>query len=141
MEALAVVLTELQRGNLTAEEMSMLSELLTRQGFTPQEITAAMDLLQRRPEAMARSIGTALPLRQPNPGAWRVLTKFERSMMTPEAEGLLQQMQRTSLVTPFDVDSILDEIAREETLPINRDDLLELMTEILLEKPQGELGE
>ncbi len=134
MEALAVVLSELQRSNFTVEELSLVSELLSRQGFSSQEIAAAIDLLQRRLEPNARANINAI-VREPSAGTWRILTRHERMMLSTEAEQILLQMQRTGIITALDVDNALVYAAREEERPVTRERIVEIVTEILFEKP------
>jgi len=135
MEALAVVLSELQRSNLTIEELSIVSEMLSRQGFSPQEISAAIDLLQQRSEMNLRTGSGPRVMREPSAGAWRILTRNERAMLSPEAEQLLMQSQRTGIFSPLDVDNALLEAARDEERPISRDRMMEIITILLMEKP------
>jgi hypothetical protein len=91
-------------------------------------------LLQQRSEANAR-LATTTVTREPNAGAWRILTRNERAMLSPEAEQLLLQSQRTGIFSPLDVDTALLEAAREEERPVNRERMMEIVTMLLMEKP------
>lgn len=132
MEALAIVLSELQRSRFSLEELSQVSELLRRQGFSPQEVAAALDLLQRRIDFSLRAGGAAA---ESSTGSWRVLTRTERDLFSPEAEGLLLEAMRNQLLLPLDLDRVMMLILREENVPVSKEILTEIITEVLMEKP------
>lgn len=128
MEALAYVLSELHQSSLSADEVNEVSEILSNQGFSIAEIHSAIEFLRPRISNDSKSA-----FQVSSTISWRVIQKNELYLFTAEALETLYLCQRLRIISVGDIEVLMDFIKREEDVPIDKDGLFELMTDVLLE--------
>ncbi len=135
-EIIEVIIEELsQHTDPFGKNLDKISEKLLAEGYTEGEIHKAVEWIILNINKEQQSLSSTPPLR--TPPALRTLTTDELNFFTPEAYGYLIQIQLLGIVTPLQIEQIIDRCFFMGITRIDVKDVKVVVTQILLGKRVG----
>ncbi|MEE2710741.1 MAG: DUF494 family protein [Gemmatimonadota bacterium] len=130
MEILVLLMQHMQDEQGHFDDISDVSEILTGQGYTHQEVTTALSwLFERLHERAEPLIDTAQPLRsKPN----RILHSIEKLVISPEAYGYLIQLRGLGLIDDIQMEMLIERAMLTGARHISQNDMKSIAASILL---------
>ncbi|SVC48372.1 uncharacterized protein METZ01_LOCUS301226 [marine metagenome] len=130
MEILVLLMQHMQDEQGHFDDISDISEILTGQGYTHQEVTTALSwLFERLHERAEPLIDTAQPLRsKPN----RILHSIEKLVISPEAYGYLIQLRGLGLIDDIQMEMLIERAMLTGARHISQKDMKSIAASILL---------
>ncbi|RKY64697.1 MAG: hypothetical protein DRQ08_07160 [Candidatus Latescibacterota bacterium] len=124
LEIVVFLADELNRRGGELKDIAKLSDDLRRQGYTENEISAALSWLFERLEEGRRWEGTTY-------SGVRVLHEVERRVLSPEAYGYLLQLRALGLITPGQMEATIERAIMTGAGRVDKEDIKALVASLL----------
>ena len=133
IEILVYILAEMRKHQQIADiDLGQLSQ----RGFSQTEISAAFSWLFDK-MAVTAELSPVMNIPQPTEGSQsysiRIYHDVERSVLTREAQGYLMQLRELEIISPFEMESVIDRIMMMGIAPIGIAEVKELIAGMLFE--------
>lgn len=126
VEILVILMDKIKRKELVSGQMELLSGELMDQGYSEQEISNAFSWLIERADSTAR-------MSPPGSSSFRILNEIERVFISREAHGYLLQLAALELITPEELEGIIDRALMFASPSLSVDEIKHLTAEVLFE--------
>ncbi len=130
VEILVILMDKIKRKGLGGGQMELLTGELQDQGYSQQEISTAFSFLIERAQDSSS-------VSAPDSRSFRVLNDVERIFISKEAYGYLLQLASLELISPGELEGIIDKALMVATPFLSIDDIKLLAAEVLFDIPGG----
>ncbi|TKJ41528.1 hypothetical protein CEE37_02905 [candidate division LCP-89 bacterium B3_LCP] len=134
MEILVLLMDEFGDDKWQFDHMDQVSEDLIQRGYTEQEINTAFYWLYNRFGWEDATPPYSLHIDDATGSSYRVLHPQEQRLITPESYGFLLQLSYLKLISPRDIEEVIERVAMLDLKSATVDEIKPIIQSILFEE-------